>query len=112
MLLKARVPTDSGAARADRAIQGLCAASLTGPFRSTSKPQPLLRGSISPMRILVLPQRVQVHTFFCSSLSQLPVPLVPANKANKSRLHGADLSWIGRYSGGRPGVNGMRRQAT
>jgi hypothetical protein len=44
---------------------------------SATKPQPLLRGSISPIRTLVLPQRVQVphgcksHTVFCSLLSQL-----------------------------------------
>jgi hypothetical protein len=103
--------TDSGAARADRAIQVLCAASLTGPFRSASKPpaapagvhladanpRPTAAGA-SPHRLLLV-------------AVPAAVPLVPANKANKSRLHGADLSWIGRYSGGRPGVNGMRRQA-
>jgi hypothetical protein len=44
---------------------------VDAPFSSTPKTPALLRGSISPMRTLVLPQRLQVQTVFCSSLSQL-----------------------------------------
>ena len=39
------------------------------------------------------------------------VPLVRANKANKSRLHAPTFLTTRRYSGGHPAVNGERRQA-
>jgi hypothetical protein len=77
---------------------------------SATKPQPLLRGSISPIRTLVLPQRVQVP--HCLLLVAVPaaVPLVPANKANKSRLHGVrPFLTTRRYWGGSGTSNAIEK---
>jgi hypothetical protein len=71
----------------------------------SAQTQPLLRGSISAMRTLVLPQRLQVQTVFCSSLSQLLCHWCLRTRQIGPGLMGAHHPWEttiqGRTSGGK-----------